>query len=287
MNFRIAVRLCRAGGKWSKTMTKSAPSIVSLLGIRGATTVLLAACVVSHAQAASLTALGDLPGGEFLSDAQGVSGDGSVVVGFSYSASGVEAFRWTSGGGMVGLGDLPGGAFHSLANGVSADGAVVVGNSDSASGFEAFRWTSGGGMVGLGDLPGGIFYSQATGVSGDGSVVVGNSNYDINTSTSDAFLWTSGAGMQRLWDVLVAQGVDPGLHGWTDLLRVHDISLDGTTIVGGGRRNGNYEAFVAVIAAVPEPASISLLLAGGLAGLGRRRGRVWAGPLVAVGNPHR
>ena len=34
-------------------------------------------------------------------------------------ASGLEGFRWTSGGGMVGLGDLPGGGFNSFANGVS------------------------------------------------------------------------------------------------------------------------------------------------------------------------
>ena len=45
-----------------------------------------------------------------------------------------EAFRWTTGGGMVGLGDLPGGNFYSDADGVSGDGSVVVGCSDSASG---------------------------------------------------------------------------------------------------------------------------------------------------------
>ena len=38
-----------------------------------------------------------------------------------------EAFRWTSGGGMVGLGDLPGGSSASFATGVSADGSVIVG----------------------------------------------------------------------------------------------------------------------------------------------------------------
>jgi probable HAF family extracellular repeat protein len=57
--------------------------------------------------------LGDLPGGEFHSVAIGVSADGSVIVGPSDSASGYEAFRWTSDGGMVGLGDLPGGWFQS------------------------------------------------------------------------------------------------------------------------------------------------------------------------------
>ncbi len=52
-----------------------------------------------------------------------------IVGGAAISASGREAFRWTSGGGMVGLGDLPGGESDSEANGVSADGSVVVGYS--------------------------------------------------------------------------------------------------------------------------------------------------------------
>ena len=47
--------------------------------------------------------------------------------GWSDSASGREAFRWTSDGGMVGLGDLPGGEFTSYATGVSGDGIAVLG----------------------------------------------------------------------------------------------------------------------------------------------------------------
>ena len=43
----------------------------------------------------------------------------------------VEAFRWTSAGGMVGLGSLTVGDFYSQANGVSGDGLVVVGESES------------------------------------------------------------------------------------------------------------------------------------------------------------
>ena len=50
--------------------------------------VLLTVSAASPAFAASLTALGDLPGGDFKSTALGVSGDGSTVVGYSYSASG-------------------------------------------------------------------------------------------------------------------------------------------------------------------------------------------------------
>ena len=47
----------------------------------------------------------------------------------SASASGDEAFRLTSGGGMVGLSDLPGGVFSIYASAVSGDGSVVVGSS--------------------------------------------------------------------------------------------------------------------------------------------------------------
>jgi len=41
--------------------------------------------------------LGDLPGGEYSSIANDVSGDGSVVVGESRSEDGRQAFRWAYG----------------------------------------------------------------------------------------------------------------------------------------------------------------------------------------------
>ena len=47
--------------------------------------------------------LGDLDGGTFDSVGEGVSGDGSVVVGSGESPSGREAYRWTQSSGMVGL----------------------------------------------------------------------------------------------------------------------------------------------------------------------------------------
>jgi len=106
------------------------------------------------AATASFQGLGDMPGGVFNSRAFDVSADGSTVVGYSISASGTEAFRWTLSGGMVGLGDLPGSSFESKANAVSADGSTIVGIGISASGPEAFRWTLSGGMVGLGYLSG-------------------------------------------------------------------------------------------------------------------------------------
>jgi MYXO-CTERM domain-containing protein len=221
-----------------------------------------------------LVGLGELPGGNFESSAADVSSDGSTIVGRSDSGSGTEAFRWTAASGMVGLGDLPGGDFFSQALGVSADGSTVVGHSRHATDpgtYEAFRWTAASGMVGLGDLPGGDFYSDAYDVSADGSTVVGVSHSAGNSFTGlQAFRWTSAGGMEPLWDLLFAQGIDPAADGWTQLNWAYGVSANGNTIVGYGIRNGNVEAFVAV---VPEPAGLSLI---GLAApaLLRRRKRV-------------
>jgi probable HAF family extracellular repeat protein len=119
---------------------------------------LLTLAMASPARAESrFIPLGDLPGGAFASVAHAVSNDGTTVVGAGESASGQEAFRWTTEGGMQELGDLPGGAFQSVAYGVSVDGAIVVGGSASANGDEAFRWSAPDGMTGLGDLQGGAF----------------------------------------------------------------------------------------------------------------------------------
>ena len=58
---------------------RSMHSLVCTSGAMAA--VLLGGAVSTAFAAASLTPLGDLPGGEFSSGANGVSADGSVVVG--------------------------------------------------------------------------------------------------------------------------------------------------------------------------------------------------------------
>jgi probable HAF family extracellular repeat protein len=175
--------------------------------------------------------LGDLPGGGFYSAANGVSDDGSVVVGASESALGGEAFRWTSATGMVGLGDLPGGRFTSGAEAVSADGNVVVGtgwiddSSHDGDEMSPFRWTSATGMVDLGDLDNcisnwGCRSSSGTDVSADGSVVVGTSNHGFDTR--EAFRWTSADGMLSIG----------ALPSGRARARAYGVSADGTVIVG-------------------------------------------------------
>ena len=159
-----------------------------------------------------------------------------------------EAFRWDPGTDgiahtgddvMYGLGDLPGGGFASEARAISADGEVIVGVGRTSQGDEAFRWEDTGTcdrnnagpdpcMVGLGDLGGGDFSSRATATSADGSVIVG---YGTSSSGFEAFVWDTANGMRRLADALEDQGFDTG--DWK-LSKAHDVSDDGTVIVGEG-----------------------------------------------------
>lgn len=181
---------------------------------------------------ATFEGLGDLPGGSFYSRAQGVSADGSVVVGVSLSGNGSgnadEAFRWTESGGMQGLGALPGEDFDSAAEGVSDDGSVVVGSSYS----EAFRWTEAGGIEGLGFLPGApLPLSYVEDVSDDGSVVVGAS---LSGNGGEAFRWTEDGGMQGLGD----------LSGGDFYSFATATSADGSVIVGGSISENGGEAFL-------------------------------------------
>jgi probable HAF family extracellular repeat protein len=199
-----------------------------------------------------------LPGGSSPVTLSGVSSNGSVVVGTSYSDLRAQAFRWTISDGMAGLGLLPGES-NSYAKAVSLDGSVAVG----FSGSQAFRWTSADGMVGLGFAPG-ASNSYANAVSADGSVVVGDGE---TTSGDEAFIWDSTHGTRSLQGVLTN---DYGLTltGWT-LLHASGISSNGETIVGSGiNPSGQYEAWIAQI---PEPTSRMMVIIGTATLIGLRR----------------
>lgn len=186
-----------------------------------------------------MVGLGILPGYSS-SSAVGVSADGSTVVGGSQRSvdppgggkriNESEAFRFTSGEGMVGLGDFLGGNLRSYANAASADGSVIFGNGATAAGDEAFRWTSVDGLVGLGGITGGD-ESYAVAASPDGSVVVGVVN---SAATSEAFRWTSSSGMVGLGDLA---------GGFYDS-SANAVSADGSVVVGISQSALGYEAFI-------------------------------------------
>jgi probable HAF family extracellular repeat protein len=221
----------------------------------------------------SFNALGDLPGGEFQSSANAVSSDGSIVVGYSGSENGLEAFRWENGV-MTALGDLPGGENYSYASGVSADGSVVVGFSKSENGQEAFRWEDGT-ISAIGDLNINSTASSALSVSSDGSVIVGWSKnergnskafiYKNNSITrlgniSSGFYTSSVVDVSEKGDVIVGTGITQrggdsfiyknntlnsigDLRGGNYLSNAKSLSADGSVVVGHSNSSRGQEAF--------------------------------------------
>jgi probable HAF family extracellular repeat protein len=176
----------------------------------------------SH-QSDRFTALGDLAGGFFDSVPYGVSADGLVVVGYSNSATGMEAFRWTRRDGMAGLG-------FPKAFAVNADGSTVVGYRLFVRRAEPVRWTERGSLQGLGNI-GGYEYAEALGASADGSVIVGRCESDF-LGGKIAFQWTPSGGIARLGSLpIAAVGAE-----------AHAVSLDGEVVVGAVQYESNRSA---------------------------------------------
>jgi probable HAF family extracellular repeat protein len=249
-------------------------------------------------QAGGMEDLGTLPGSQFGSEAYGISGDGSVVVG---AANADRAFRWTAAAGMQDLGTLSGGTY-AWGFAVSSNAQVITGLSGTATGEVGFVWTESGGMQAL-QLIDGVEYSAGLALSANGAVVAGYSgnfaarwvngvgsslgvapggsfsvayaisgNGQVLGGASDnaagdpvATIWTEGLGMVDLNTYLPTIGVD--LSGWV-LTTTTGISFDGTTMVGAGMYNGAERGWLVT---VPTPGAGALVGMGGVMALRRRR----------------
>jgi probable HAF family extracellular repeat protein len=188
----------------------------------------------------TVQSIGNLSSFPFLALAQGISADGSVIVGQSDTDDGYEGFRWTSGGGMVALGVLPGASTaNSNANAISRDGAVIVGSSsNSTGGTRAVKWVGGS----ISELPGQTGFGDALATNLDGSVVAGRAV--VGSPTSEAAIWDA-SGLRSLAAALTGKGVDTT--GWT-LKAAYSMSEDGRTIVGTGvDPSGNTVGYVAYL----------------------------------------
>jgi uncharacterized membrane protein len=131
-----------------------------------------------------------------------VSGDGSIVVGYSYIVSPSHthrAWRWTEQSGMheivvqhpfgVGLDD-------SRASVASADGQFVAGSGTIQTGFGsigsgAFRWSATGGTE-LTTAPVSSADTQVNGIEFDGSSMAGN----VFDSSGNCFYWSTATGLR-------------------------------------------------------------------------------------------
>jgi uncharacterized membrane protein len=150
------------------------------------------------------------------SEAFGVSGNGSTIVG----ASGSHPFLWTQENGMQALPGLAGSDETGTARAISADGSVIVGTSANPMIFNrvAVRWTNNSGPQPLDSISNDADFSEALAVSADGSVIVG---HVYRNSHFEAFRWSEVDGALPL-------GALPGHRASSYAI----VSGDGKTIAG-------------------------------------------------------
>lgn len=215
----VAVVLVSEAGFAQPAFIPLSPSDSFPLGISGDGSTVVGRAgsnAVRWVDGAPAVAIAAPPGASSVGMSFDVSMDGSVVVGFVEGSQGQEAFRWTASAGSISIGHLHGATSDAVATGVTTDGLMVVGfdcSGQSGRPCEAFSWTNSTGIVGQGHLSGGGTYSTFAAVSADGSVAVGQSDSSLG---QEAVRWTPSSGMEGL-----------GILGGA-----HDVSADGTTIVG-------------------------------------------------------
>jgi probable HAF family extracellular repeat protein len=187
------------------------------------------------------TALLGFLSGHNRSQANGVSADGSVVVGWSdnrnqYASH--RAFRWSNSS-MSDLGTVPDSTI-AAANAISGDASTVVGGhlgpGGGAGDNRAVRW--GGGRVTDFD---GSHNGGAKAVSGNGSVVVRGGSR-----------WTARAGAESITALLTKHGVD--VSQWSNIggYGMAAVSTNGVTFAGAGvDLNGKQQAWIARIPLPP------------------------------------
>lgn len=182
--------------------------------------------------------------------ANGVSGDGRVVVGWEESPTGPrEAVKWVDGkqeritGPLGPLGE---------ARAANRDGSVIVGG---ICGFglapSAWRWTQGAGVECFPvrrpdwapDFP---YQAVMASVSDDGRVIGGSLSFGLD---SEALVWFDGEGLP-LRDYLRGHGVPDAFEGWINTGYVTAVSNDGRILVGYGAGTRNFQGYMVVLPAL-------------------------------------
>jgi len=156
-----------------------------------------------------------------------ISGDGSVVVGYTNDANGYRGFAWTQETGLVDINDFTGLSGQTVAAAITPDGSTIVGaagiTDESGVGF---RWSQADGITWIGDPDSRDEAVAPLLVSADGEVAVGLlSRVEPDSSVPPkTFRWTESGGVEQLID-------DPAISE----SRPFAMSADGELIAGWTR----------------------------------------------------
>ena len=124
------------------------------------------------------------PGGDPISEAAGVSADGTWVIGSGASTNGFNAWRWSSSTGLQNIGAAPVSGWRGASTAISADGSVIVGFHRPFPGpatfGQGFIWTEADGMINLNTYVAsqgvdtqGITLALPLAISADGRTIAG------------------------------------------------------------------------------------------------------------------
>lgn len=199
--------------------------------------------------------LGVLFANDYESSANAISADGTKVAGYSCGDR-FAAFLWSETDGMVELSN-PWGQYSAAAIAMSADGDYITGQATNPSGYsQAVLWDEEGTPLILDPLDG-FEAAAGYGISGDGSLIGGTS--ESSDGEQRAVFWTSDGTVYDLETYLNEAGIDTT--GW-DLTAITEVSQNGTYLTGRGiNADGYTESF---LVRIPEPATLTLLIAGAM-----------------------
>jgi probable HAF family extracellular repeat protein len=183
------------------------------------------------------------------SRADGISGDGKVVVGFQEHTTGFwQGARWVNGQQTLFTGPegIVGQAFATNRDGSLAVGQVCrPGVSLDQS---AWVWTERDGLQCL-PVPRlrpaieGSFIGRAQATSDDGRVIGGGHSFGLE---SEAILWLDKQPFY-LKDYLRAHGVPNAFEGWVNTGTIEDISPDGRVLVGFGAGPRDFKGYIVIL----------------------------------------
>jgi probable HAF family extracellular repeat protein len=183
------------------------------------------------------------------SRANGVSGNGKVVVGWQESPTGPRfGARWIDGRQELLTG--PSGNVGE-AHAANADGSIVVGqvcrfaNADNPNDQSAWVWTARDGAqcvpVPRTRVPGFLGVMLAT--SDDGRVIGGGHSFGLE---SEAVLWIDRS-PTYLKDYLRANGVPNAFEGWQNTGFITGVSPDGRVLVGYGAGPRDFQGYLVIL----------------------------------------